>query len=151
MKTNFPAISLGKSSPTHNTVILSSYFEDKPAIVTYVDYVPFLYVNVASGDNLVTFDTTFGCNYQCNQNEDCVAFVYFLEKCYLKSINSIIVKSIDTISFLKVQPKRLYTPQIGLEYIGNDILYYFGTFHSCQQACDSLTGCVGYVIIQFYI
>lgn len=156
MKPNFPPISTGSSSTIRNTVVLSSYFNVQPAVSIYTDYVPFQNMNIAAGQNLQTFvNDPIGCNTHCSQNPICIGFItiYYGQDfyCWLKSINSNAIPNSGFTASYQVQPKRSYTIANSLEYQGNLLIYYVGPLTSCQQACDALTGCVGYVIIKKFV
>lgn len=151
MKRSFPKLNSGFTNVLRITVVLTSHFNVLPAITIYTDYVPFVAMNIASGIDLATYKSFDGCNIHCNQNPNCIGFVIGLEEnCWLKSINSNIEINTGVTSFYQVQSKRVYTIMNGMEYQGTLIFYYQGPLASCQQACDALTGCVGYVMISIH-
>lgn len=118
----------------------------QPAVYPFTDFVPFKNINIASGTNLAFYDTTLGCNTHCMQTASCVAYVYYAGNCYLKSTDSNIITSTDTISYFKVRPQRVYSVFNGINFDMPSIAFYNGNHNECRQACDALTGCVGYVI-----
>lgn len=133
-----------------NTVILQGYTTFvQPPTYSYTDYVPYAYMNIAAGTDLsYYYNSKNDCNLQCSQTSNCIGFVTDNSNdCWLKPINSNIQNSSWTTSYYRVQPKRSYAISNMVEYQGTVIIYYQGPFITCQQACDALTGCVGYVRI----
>lgn len=153
MMSSFPPLSLGiLNIPLRNTVIISGYYTAQVSVFPYTDFVPFQNTDFNANQIVLALNSwnPTNCNVSCAQSIGCIGFVTTHDNCILKTqISSLVVDVTKTSSFM-VQPQRNYTIFNGIDFPSNDFITYFvGGRNLCQQACDALQICVGYVMNEF--
>lgn len=144
MMSQFPSIP-GVPSTNRNTVILSSI--SQPPSYPFNDYVPFPGTDVSIGIDILPIISIDGCNTRCTLNIRCVGFVTRGgDDCYMKPELSNPIHNSLTSAYFRVLPRRQYTVYNNLDFYVENISYY-GKRNECNQACDALPKCVGYVIL----
>lgn len=153
LKNSFTDFGTGNVTRYH-TVILSTYFlkdtnQVQPASYPYKDYVPFPSTQYASGNDLLILNTTVGCAARCTSTSGCVGYVSnnTTNQCFLKSIAyKQIAANSDCISYYQVKLQRNYTIFNSIFGYSDSITFFNGDRSQCRQACDSVPGCIGYVL-----
>lgn len=145
MKNFFTAPRTGQSTLFRNAVILTSFFNVQAPIKT-PGYVKFKNLDYSKGVDISSSLNITYCDSICSQMPTCNGYVINSGRCYFKANFIYPLFGVMGITSLRSQASRQYSIQNGVLYSGTDMLYYYGSLNSCQQACDALLGCVGYVI-----
>lgn len=142
MKKFFSLSATGVSNTFRNTVKLVS--SEQQAVYPFVHFVPFPSTSFVNGQDLTL--SNLKCDNQCKQTVTCLGYSSNQDNCKLQSIDSNLTNIPGMTSYFRVQSKREYLVFSFLDFPKSSALvFYNGNRNECQQACDSLTGCIGFV------